>query len=65
MQKGVRVTGIHEGYRTKTIRGSNWVAQINRPILTEEERIKAEARLQDALDEFARSYALCAKGSSK
>ena len=43
------VTDVHPGYRTKTIKVGNVTCEINRPILTEEERQKAEARVIQTL----------------
>lgn len=48
------VTGIREGYRTKTIRAGNATIVIHRPILTEEERIKRENQVIDALRGFGK-----------
>ncbi len=48
-------TGVYEGYRTKVIRVGNCTIEIHRPILTEEERIKAENQVRDALRGFGRS----------
>ncbi len=49
------VTGIHEGYRTKTIRVGNVTVEINRPILTDADRIKRENQVKDALMVFAKA----------
>lgn len=46
------VTGIHPGYRTKIIRVGNHTAEINRPILSDEERRKRERQVVDALRVF-------------
>jgi hypothetical protein len=43
------VTGIHEGYRTKVIKVGNATVEINRPILTAEERAKREEQVRQAL----------------
>lgn len=43
------VTDVNPGYRTKTIKVGNATIEINRPILTDEERQKAEARVIQAL----------------
>lgn len=51
----VWVTGIHEGYRTKIIKYGNCTIEINRPILTAEERAKREAEVIRALSNFGRS----------
>jgi hypothetical protein len=48
------VTGIHEGYRTKTIQYGNCTIEINRPILTPEERAKREAEVIRALSNFGK-----------
>lgn len=43
------VTDIKPGYRTKIIQVGNATIEINRPILTDEERKKAEERIIQAL----------------
>jgi len=43
------VTGIREGYRTKTIQVGNNTVRIHRPILSDEERAKREAQVIDGL----------------
>ena len=48
------VTGIREGYRTKTIRVGNATIEIHRPILTDEERSKRENQVMDALRGFGK-----------
>ena len=48
-------TDVHPGYRTKVIRVGNATVEINRPILTDEERRKRERQVQDALIQFGRS----------
>lgn len=48
------MTGIREGYRTKTIRVGNATIEIHRPILTEEERSKRENQVMDALRGFGK-----------
>lgn len=48
-------TGIQEGYRTKTIRVGNATIEIHRPILTDEERIKRENQVRDALRGFGKT----------
>jgi hypothetical protein len=48
------MTGIREGYRTKTIRVGNATIEIHRPILTEEERSKRENQVMDALKGFGK-----------
>ena len=49
------MTGIHEGYRTKTIKVGNCTIEINRPILTAEERAKREEVIRQALRSYGRS----------
>ncbi len=46
------VTGIHEGYRTKTIRVGNATVEINRPILSPDEQAKREEAVRQALRSF-------------
>lgn len=46
---------IHPGYRTKVIRVGNATVEINRPILTDEERRRRENQVRDALIQFERS----------
>ena len=48
-------TDVHPGYRTKVIRVGNATVEINRPILTDEERRKRERQVVDALAQFGRS----------
>ena len=48
------VTGIREGYRTKTIKVGNATIEIHRPILTDEERSKRENQVIDALKGFGK-----------
>lgn len=48
-------TDVQEGYRTKVMKVGNCTIEIHRPILTEEERIKAENQVRDALRGFGRS----------
>lgn len=48
------MTGIREGYRTKTIRVGSATIEIHRPILTEEERSKRENQVMDALRGFGK-----------
>ena len=48
-------TGIHEGYRTKTIKVGNATIEINRPILDAKEQARREAQVKDALKIFGRS----------
>lgn len=48
-------TDIHPGYRTKVVKIGNATVEINRPILTDDERRKREAQVKDALIFFERS----------
>lgn len=48
------VTDINPGYRTKIIKVGNATIEINRPILTDEERKKAEEKVIQALKCFGR-----------
>lgn len=48
-------TDVHPGYRTKVIKVGNATVEINRPILTDEERRKRERQVMDALIHFERS----------
>ena len=48
------VTGIREGYRTKTIQVGNATVEIHRPILTDAERTKRENQVIDALRGFGK-----------
>ena len=48
------VTGINEGYRTKIIKYGNCTIEINRPILTDEERLKREEEIKQALRSFGK-----------
>ena len=43
------VTGIKEGYETKTIQVGNCTVRIHSPILADQERARAEERVRDAL----------------
>lgn len=45
-------TDVHPGYRTKTIKVGNATIEINRPILTDEERNKRENQVIEALRGF-------------
>ena len=45
-------TGIKEGYYTKTMQIGNCEVTVHRPILSDEERAKREARVIDALKGF-------------
>lgn len=48
-------TDIHPGYRTKVVKIGNATVEINRPILTDDERRKREAQVKDSLIFFERS----------
>ena len=48
------VTGIREGYRTKTIVVGNATIEINRPILSASERAKREQEVIRALQFFGK-----------
>ena len=43
------VTGIKEGYRTKTMQIGNCTVTVHRPILNDQEREKAEEKVRAAL----------------
>ena len=43
------VTGIKEGYRTKTMQIGNSKVTVHRPILDDQERVKREEQVIDAL----------------
>lgn len=47
-------TGVHEGYRTKTIKVGNCTIEINRPILTAEEMARREEVVKEALRSFGK-----------
>ena len=47
-------TDVYPGYRTKIIRVGNATVEINRPILTDEERRKRERQVVDALRVFGK-----------
>ena len=47
-------TNVHEGYYTKTIKVGNCTIEVNRPILTPEDRARAEARVIEALKRFGK-----------
>ena len=55
MANGVWVTGINEGYRTKTITVGNCTVEINRPILPADELARREEAVRQALTSFGRS----------
>ncbi len=43
------VTGIKEGYRTKTMQIGNCKVTVHRPILDDQERARREEQVRDAL----------------
>ena len=43
------VTGIKEGYRTKTMQIGNCTVTVHRPILDDQEKARAEEKVRDAL----------------
>lgn len=43
------VTGIKEGYETKTIQVGNCTVRIHSPILDDQERARREEKVRDAL----------------
>lgn len=47
-------TGINPGYRTKVIKTANATIEINRPILTDEERCRREEAVIQALGAFGK-----------
>ena len=47
-------TDVHEGYSTTVFKVGNCTVEINRPILTPEERKRAEARVIEALKCFGK-----------
>ena len=53
---GEWVTGINEGYRTKTIKVGNCTIEINRPILPAEEMARREEAVKQALRSFGRAH---------
>jgi hypothetical protein len=48
------VTGTKDGYRSKTMQIGNCKVTVHRPILSDQERAKAEERVIDALRGFLR-----------
>ena len=52
------VTGVHPGYRTKTIKVGNCTIEINRPILSDEEMAKREETIRQALRSFGKGQTL-------
>ena len=55
MTEGNWVTDVAQGYRIKTIKVGNATIEIYRPILTDEERARAEAQVIQALSRFGKS----------
>lgn len=51
-------TGLHDGYRTKVIKTANATIEINRPILTEDERRRREETVIQALRAFGKEVLL-------
>lgn len=47
-------TGVHEGYRTMVLDLGNCTVEVNRPILTPEERKRREAIVIEALKRFGK-----------
>ena len=47
-------TGVHEGYRTKTVRVGNCTIEIHRPILDPQEQKRREDRVIEALKHFGK-----------
>ena len=43
------VTGIKDGYKTKTVQVGNCTVRIHRPILDDQERARREDQVRDAL----------------
>ena len=43
------VTGIKDGYQTKTMQIGNCTVRVHRPILDDQERAKREEQVRDAL----------------
>ena len=54
MENNGWVTGINEGYRTKTIKVGNCTIEINRPILTADEMARREEAVREALRSFGK-----------
>ena len=54
------VTGIVEGYRTKTVRIGNNTVILNCPILDDKERARKEAQVIEALRQFGKGR--CSRG---
>ena len=48
------VTGIHDGYRTKTVKIGNVTVEINRPLLDAAEYAKREEQVKQALVGFGK-----------
>lgn len=47
-------TGVHEGYRTKTVRVGNCTIEINRPLLQADEMARREEFVMEALKSFGK-----------
>ena len=54
MESSEWVTGIKEGYETKTIQVRNCTVRIHSPILDDQERAKREEAFRDALRSLMR-----------
>ena len=50
------VTGVNDGYRTKTIKVGNCTIEINRPILPAAEMARREEEVRQALRSFGRAH---------
>ena len=48
------VTGIHDGYRTKTVKIGNVTVEIHRPLLDAAEQAKREEQVKQALVGFGK-----------
>ena len=48
------VTGIKDGYQTKTMQIGNCTVRVHRPILDDQERAKREEQVKDALRSLIR-----------
>lgn len=42
-------SGIKDGYRTKTMQVGNCTVRVHRPIMDDQEMVRAEERVRDAL----------------
>ena len=47
-------TDVHEGYRTKFLQVGNCTIEVNRPILTPEERKRREDQVIEAMKRFGK-----------